>query len=212
MMGVRKRFTLGAILIAVTLWVAALAIFNPSSEKRAVRQIDSYGGEVSFVDRDGERRTSARLWNWSGGDDGLQALLSLPKLAHFQADGASGITDRGLAILGDRLDEVEFISLQGTSVSDKGCDELMRCTELRRLNLTSTNITDRGLVHLSSLTQLEVLRLGDNQITDKGLMALRGLSQLKRLYLGGTQVTKQGIQELHEALPNLESVEPPQWQ
>lgn len=208
-MNMRLRFSLTALLIAVGLWVVILAVFTPSKQERAIREIESYGGNADIRDHDGKQRTSARLWKWSGGDDGLHAFQSLPKIIHIHVHGASGITDRGLVILGDRLDEAEIVTLRDTSVSDEGCAELKRCTELRELDLTSTKITDAGLVHLSKLKQLEVLRLGVNPITDKGLIALRGLPRLKLLYLGGTQVTRQGIKELHEALPNLESVEPP---
>ena len=94
------------------------------------------------------------------------------------------------------LNQLEFINLNNTQVTDSGLQCISGSHALRRLWLSDPNISNAGLAHLRELNQLEDLDLGSTKVTDAGLEYLIGMSQLRRLVLTGTDVTDAGVQSL----------------
>jgi hypothetical protein len=78
--------------------------------------------------------------------------------------------------------------------------------QLEFLNLDYTNVSDEGLIHLKPLRQLKTLRLDSAKITDSGSRELQAHRQLEHLNLYHTLVTEQGYELLKKALPGCEIV------
>jgi hypothetical protein len=76
--------------------------------------------------------------------------------------------------------------------------------DLQYVQLSGTRVTNAGLVHLRGLTGLRVLWLYDTQISDAGLVHLQGLSGLRVLNLRSTLVSRAGVDALQVALPQCE--------
>lgn len=76
--------------------------------------------------------------------------------------------------------------------------------DLQYLQLSSTRVTNAGLVHLRGLTSLRVLWLYDTQVSDAGLVHLQGLTGLRVLNLRSTLVSVGGVDALQQALPQCE--------
>lgn len=111
--------------------------------------------------------------------------------------------DAQLAHLRPVADQVAWLGLAGTKVTDTGLEQIKGLKNLRRLHLEKTNITDAGLAHLSGLAELRYLNLYGTKVSDAGLAHLKGLKNLEKLYLWQTEVTDAGAKALKEALPNI---------
>jgi hypothetical protein len=70
------------------------------------------------------------------------------------------------------------------------------------VGLESSKITDAEIEHVKCLTNLRWLRLNLSAITDEGLPKLNGLSRLEKLFIEDTKVTEDGVKRLQQALPN----------
>lgn len=98
-------------------------------------------------------------------------------------------------------DQLIWLRLSNSSVSDSSMPVLASLTQLRRLSLDHTGITDQGLASLKTLTQLNYLNLVGTSITGKGLLALSGLSQLSSLYLYRAKLGAGEWEKLQQAFP-----------
>lgn len=97
--------------------------------------------------------------------------------------------------------QVAWVDLADTKVTDSALAVLGALPHLTRLHLENTPVGDSGLMHLKGLRYLEYLNLYNTHVTDAGLTALDSLSRLRSLYLWGTQVTPDGAARLQRVLP-----------
>ena len=89
------------------------------------------------------------------------------------------------------------------SISDIDLERLKDLEELLYLDLSGTEITDNGVKNLKRLHQLQFLGLDGTQITDVGLEHLKGLTKLEMLDIRKTKVTNGAVKDLQKALPKL---------
>jgi hypothetical protein len=120
------------------------------------------------------------------------------------AIAGSAFGDAELAALREVADDLVWLDLSRTGVTDAGLAVLAEMPRLRRLDLRGTAIGDAGVEALAGLRALETLSLYGTGVTDAGLSRLSELRRLSRLYLGGTAVTEAGLERLREARPDLE--------
>jgi len=143
--------------------------------------------------------------------EGLDQLRSLT-LAY----GNDELTDAGLVHVA-RLRTLRDLSLEQTSVTDKGIqllkplDRLLRLhlaatpvtgdglegfSSLRELDLSRTHLNSEGLKRVGALKGLRILDVSDTPLSDAGLEKLAGLTELVELRLEGTQITGAGLRHL----------------
>lgn len=120
----------------------------------------------------------------------------------FRANAAE-TGDAQLALLRPVAEQVAWLGLAGTQVTDTGLEQIKGLKNLRRLHLEKTALTDAALAHLAGFAELRYLNLYNTKVTDAGLAHLKGLKNLEKLYLWQTEVTDAGAKALKEALPNL---------
>jgi mono/diheme cytochrome c family protein len=114
---------------------------------------------------------------------------------------AGDTLERALAQV-DRLgQDVLWLDLKGTTVSDAQLRVLPKLKNLQRLHLERTAVTDAALAQVKLCTQLTYLNLYGTKITDAGLRQLSGLSALAHLFVWQSAVTPAGIAELRKVLP-----------
>lgn len=106
------------------------------------------------------------------------------------------ITDRDLAYLVEALDNLKFLSLAGTRITDAGLAHVKSLQGLQELHLDRTAITNDGLAMINGLQNLEVLDLKDTRIDDTGLATLASLRNLRGLYLTRTRITDTGLAQI----------------
>jgi hypothetical protein len=91
---------------------------------------------------------------------------------------------------------LESLTLNSTTIGDKGVRHLSQTPSLRRLRLNSTRITDQGVSYLTNLPEITSLELRTTRITDEGLKHLGHLPKLHTLYLNDTAITGSGMVHL----------------
>ena len=127
-----------------------------------------------------------------------------PDLRFSALNVAKDYGDKNLELLKPVADQVKWMDLARTQVTDAGLANLAGMKNLSRLHLENTKITDAGLDHLKGLANLEYLNLYGTQVTDAGIQKLAGLKNLKKLFVWQTKVTDAGAEKLAAAVPGID--------
>lgn len=122
------------------------------------------------------------------------------------AVNARTFNDTQAQLLPKLSNQIVWLKLGDTEVSDATLAQVAKLKNLQKLHLEQTNVTDAGLKQLKGLDNLEYLNLYGTGVTDAGLVELATLKNLKTIYLWQTKVTEQGIANLKKAMPNLEVI------
>lgn len=101
-------------------------------------------------------------------------------------------------------EQLTWLDLGHTRLTDEALSALPQFKHLTRLHLENTAVGDAGLPHLQGLNYLEYLNLYGTQVSDAGIQQLTGLKNLRHLYLWQTNVTPAAAAQLQEAIPGLE--------
>ena len=113
------------------------------------------------------------------------------------------VVDASLADLAPVGEQLVWLNLAGTGVTDAGLKAIAGFKNLQRLHLERTSISDEGLAHVAGLAELRYLNLYGTKVTDKGLAALKNLKKLQSLYVWQTAVSEAGAKELNGTLAAL---------
>ncbi len=117
---------------------------------------------------------------------------------------ARGLDDSKISLISNLSEQIVWLKLSNTKVTDKSLSDIAKLKNLTRLNLEHTVITDAGIAQLKDLKYLEYINLFDTKITDAGIAALAKLKGLRKVYCWQTKVTQAGVIALRKALPNVE--------
>jgi len=101
-------------------------------------------------------------------------------------------------------DQVTWLDLKETPITDEGLVSLSNFKHLTRLRLEKTGITDEAMAHLQGLYYLEFLNIYGSKVGDPGLEKLSELRNLRRLYAWETGVTPEGAKQLEEKMTQLD--------
>jgi mono/diheme cytochrome c family protein len=112
-------------------------------------------------------------------------------------------TDETLAQLQPLAQQITWLNLAGTAVTDAGLAQVAQLPNLTRLHLEKTAVGDAGLAQLKPLTNLEYLNLYGTQVSDAGLANLEAMQNLRKLYLWESQATADGANKLNASLPGV---------
>ncbi|GEO02866.1 hypothetical protein AAE02nite_05300 [Adhaeribacter aerolatus] len=115
---------------------------------------------------------------------------------------AKSFSNADMQLLANLREQILWLDMSGSTISDAGLQPLAGFKNLTRLSLDNTAVTDAGLKHLAPLTNLHYLNLYGTQVSDAGLKSLTACKSLKSLYLWQTQVTPQGVAALQKARGN----------
>ncbi|MDZ4701986.1 MAG: c-type cytochrome domain-containing protein [Rhodothermales bacterium] len=112
--------------------------------------------------------------------------------------------DEQMALLEPVAEQIAWLNLGNTPLTDAGLAAVAGFTNLSRLHLEKTKVTDAGLAHLVDLNYLSYLNLYGTAVSDAGLAHLEALNNLKSLYLWESNVTAAGADSLRSALPEVD--------
>ena len=134
----------------------------------------------------------------------VSRLAGESSLLQVQARGMGrAFGDADVQALVSLAQQVTWLDLGGTAVTDEALAVVAQMPHLSRLHLDRTDVTDEGLGALAGLEHLEYLNLYGTSITDAGAGALGALPQLRAVYLWQSAVTDDGIATLRAARPTL---------
>ena len=107
--------------------------------------------------------------------------------------GFREVTDEQINALRDINDQLVWLNLSHTRITDEQLEPLSRLSNLRVLYLNNTGVTDTGLARLSTLNELRLLSLVGTNATDASLLTFEKLTNLTDLFLFQTRLTEAGI-------------------
>lgn len=136
---------------------------------------------------------------------GVSIMPLAAEVAWLQASASAKQSgDSLLQQLSPVAEQLTWLDLGNTQLTDEALQALSQFKHLTRLHLENTAVSDAGLAHLKELEYLEYLNLYGTKVSDEGLQHLTGLDNLRHLYLWQTEVTSEGAAQLQEAIPGLE--------
>lgn len=113
------------------------------------------------------------------------------------------LTDQKLDALQKIAEQITWLDLKRSNISDKQLVKLKNFKNLTELRLELTAISDEGLKHLEGLTNLQYLNLYGTKISGAGLKSLEKMPHLRNVYLWQTSVSQEDTKELQQAKPQL---------
>ncbi|HNP21432.1 MAG TPA: hypothetical protein PKM63_10040 [Panacibacter sp.] len=120
-------------------------------------------------------------------------------MASFVTDTIIGKED--IALLQQIKDQLLWLKLSDTNLSDEQLAGVGQLANLTKLNIAGTNITDKGLTQLQSLQQLQYLNIVNTKISSAGLMQLTSLKKLESLYIYKTNTATTDYASLKTTFP-----------
>ena len=135
-------------------------------------------------------------------------LLVMPishdkNLLEVSAVNAPGFGDGEINLLSPLSDQIIWLKLSGTKVTDAATKEIVKLKNLNKLHLEYTAVTDAGLTALKDLQYLEYINLVGTKVTDAGLKNLASSKSLKNIYIWKSAVTENGVAEVQKLHPDL---------
>ncbi len=112
--------------------------------------------------------------------------------------------DAELASLVPLRDQIIWLNLGRTNITDSGMKTIGKLTKLRQLNLEHTNIDGTGFKELAPLSDLAVINLVGTKVGDQVLPDLSQLKSIKKIFLFGANTTVNGIVGLKKKFPNID--------
>jgi hypothetical protein len=177
-----------------------LTTFTRIAPPRAAERAGLYAIKVAPATAEAiasARRTGARVEPVS---------LDLPLLRVSTVNVRHSLGDAELRLLLPIANQITWLDLAGTRVSDAGMNVVAEMRNLTRLDLANTAVTDAGTRALSGLRRLEYVNLRGTRVGDGTLATLTQLPALRSLYLWETSVTDAGVDGLRAAKPTVRVV------
>lgn len=119
-----------------------------------------------------------------------------PLLSIGFPSGADKVDDGTVDLIVAVKDNVAWLDLGGTAITNAGAKKLAGMKRLERLHLEQTAVTDEGVAPLVDLPKLVYLNLYGTKVTDKTVELLAKAPNLEKLYLWQTAVTYDAAKKL----------------
>jgi len=113
---------------------------------------------------------------------------------------SSGV-DTLLKLLEPIQQQLVWLNLGNSNVTDTGMRIIGRLTNITRLHLNNTAITDSGLAQLKADTNLHYINLVHTSVTASGIAALKNLKNLRSIYLYQSAVDRTEWPALKKLFP-----------
>ena len=111
-------------------------------------------------------------------------------------------TDKELKLLEPLSEQLLWLNLARTSISDDSMETISKLKLLTRLHLENTSISDRSSSHLSKLSELTYLNLYGTNVSNSSVDSFKKLTKLKKIFLWKTKFTQDGVDLLKEHFAN----------
>lgn len=124
-------------------------------------------------------------------------------IIEVSAINAPTFSDAQVALLQKVADQVVWLKVGGTAVSDKAMKEISDLKHLNKLHLEHTAITDEGIARMGNMPNLEYLNLIGTKVSDASIKKLAEFKSLRSLYVWQSALTEEGIAELKKLRPDV---------
>jgi len=130
--------------------------------------------------------------------------LSLDQnLIEVSAVNAANFGDEQIELLAPLAEQIAWLKLGGTKITDASLKEISKLKNLNKLHLEHTAVTDAGLANLKNLPYLEYMNLVDTKISDAGLKSVAPMKGLRSVYVWKSAVTDSAVAQVGRQFPTL---------
>lgn len=112
-----------------------------------------------------------------------------------------GFDNNMLSLLAPLAEQIVWLRLDNTAITDEAMAGIGKLRKLVRLNLSGTAISSNGIEALKSLQYLEYINIVNTRVDDRGLLILSNISTLKNVYCWNSMITDNGITLFKKKLP-----------
>ncbi len=113
----------------------------------------------------------------------------------------NSITDNDLQLLGSIKEQLIWLKLGYSNLSDQNLEMISKLSSLTRLSLERTPVTDKGILLLKNLSKLQYINLIGTRVTAKGMAQLKDLNVLRQIYLYQTAISGIELGQLIKVFP-----------
>lgn len=122
------------------------------------------------------------------------------------AVNATHFGDAQIALLTPLSEQIVWLKLGGTQITDASLKEIAKLKNLNKIHLDHTAVTDVGLSQLKNLPYLEYINLVNTQVSDSGLKDIAAMKGLKSVYVWQSAVTDDAVSQVSKQYPNVRIV------
>ncbi|MFX1706572.1 hypothetical protein PV783_21565 [Chitinophaga sp. CC14] len=119
------------------------------------------------------------------------------------AINAAGFSDRDMQLLLGLKEQLIWLDLSGTAVTDSAFAVLGQLKKLTRLDLRNTAVKGNGIKALGNCRELRYLNLAGTAVNAEGLLSLQQNKKLQQLYVYQAGFTPAALRQLQQSLPKL---------
>jgi uncharacterized membrane protein len=106
------------------------------------------------------------------------------------------LTDQSFESLFQIKEQLIWLTMVNSNVSDKHLEKIGQLENLIKLNLSQNSISNDGFKHLIHLKNLESLNLYETNVSDALLNVIPQLTHLKRLYISESKASNKVVNQL----------------
>lgn len=133
----------------------------------------------------------------------VNTLSQDQNLLEVSAVNVPAFNDKQMALLQPVAEQITWLKLGGTALTDAALPDIARFPNLSKLHLEHTAVTDNGIVSLKPLAHLRYLNLVNTKVGDKGLKAIADMTALRSVYVWQSAVTDSAVSQVGRQRPNL---------
>jgi uncharacterized membrane protein len=113
----------------------------------------------------------------------------------------ANFTAKDLQLLESIKEQLIWLKVGNTKISDSGLASISKLTNLTKLYLENTVVTDIGITHLKTLSQLQYLNITRTKVSANGILQLKDLKNLQEIFLYKSLVTSNDFANLKTMFP-----------
>ncbi len=121
----------------------------------------------------------------------------------INAVSLSSLSNQQLNVLQEIDDNIAWLNLANTQITDQAFKFISQCKNVLKLNLANTNTSNIAVNDLKKMTKLQYLNIIGTRIDDTGLKQLCELGSLKNIYCWNSKVTPIGVENCKKKYPNV---------
>jgi uncharacterized membrane protein len=136
----------------------------------------------------------------------VNTLSQDQNLLEVSAVNAPKFGDKDIALLLPIAEQVTWLKLGGTQITDGALKEIAKLKNLTKLHLEHTGVTDQGIAQIKTLPHLEYLNVIDTKMGDAGLKNIATSKGLRSIYVWQSAVTDSAIAQTARQFPGIQIV------
>ena len=112
--------------------------------------------------------------------------------------------DKDVPLLQKIAQQVMWLVLADTKITDAGFESLKSCANITRLNLKNTAITNASISLIGQFKKLEYLNIVGTKIDDAGLLSMSPSATLKKIFCWQSGITANGVMVFQKKYPSIQ--------